>query len=510
MTLRKSLFILLVLAVGVLIGLSLPFRLLLSETADRLSISAESTTAPTHGPGDGHDHGATTESATDNPNLDWCDEHRVPESECTQCVPSRATEFRARRDWCDEHNLPESHCRLCHPDLEFPQEKTMRANEPVPELGLLVYFPPNRRLCATDDAVIQFSKIETFERTGLTVQPVLRTTTGPTLEAPAEVVFDQTKATLVTLPVAAVVVSWQIDPGTRVVAGQAIAFCESQSVAALKGEYLAACVDAERRESERARQQALKERGLIDASTYESALAEAQAADATRQQMEHQLRALGLTDGDLREVREDKKLTARYSLRAPATGTLVERVAPLGETLESGTKLAVIADPSALWIEARVRDNDLSRIRPGQTVVFTSDAGLLDRTEGRVIWASQYLDPMTRSGIVRAVPSATENLLRAHEFGRLDILEDDQQASVLVPKDAVQWEGCCHVVFVRESETRFRPQKVVIGRGDTEHYRILEGLGGDEWVVVKGSFLLKTELKKSSIGAGCCGLDAKG
>jgi len=65
------------------------------------------------------------------------------------------------------------------------------------------------------------------------------------------------------------------------------------------------------------------------------------------------------------------------------------------------------------------------------------------------------------------------------------------------------------VVFVREAQDRYRPRKVTIAKADNAHYRVLSGLSADEWVVVHGSFLLKTELKKSSIGAGCCGLEAK-
>lgn len=50
---------------------------------------------------------------------DWCEEHNVPESQCTQCHPELAAAFKATHDWCDEHALPESHCRKCHPDLKL-------------------------------------------------------------------------------------------------------------------------------------------------------------------------------------------------------------------------------------------------------------------------------------------------------------------------------------------------------------------------------------------------------
>ena len=50
---------------------------------------------------------------------DWCDEHAVPESQCTKCHPELAAAFKATNDWCEEHGLPESHCLKCNPNLKI-------------------------------------------------------------------------------------------------------------------------------------------------------------------------------------------------------------------------------------------------------------------------------------------------------------------------------------------------------------------------------------------------------
>lgn len=75
---------------------------------------------------------------------------------------------------------------------------------------------------------------------------------------------------------------------------------------------------------------------------------------------------------------------------------------------------------------------------------------------------------------------------------------------VLVPRDAVQWEGCCNVVFVPEGAASFRPRPVRLGEAAGDHYVVLAGLAAGERVVTTGAFLLKTEILKGSIGAGCC------
>jgi cobalt-zinc-cadmium efflux system membrane fusion protein len=79
--------------------------------------------------------------------------------------------------------------------------------------------------------------------------------------------------------------------------------------------------------------------------------------------------------------------------------------------------------------------------------------------------------------------------------------------AIVVPKSAVQWEGCCNVVFVKISNVQFEPRKIRLGF-DTGPWRVVEtGLVGGEQVVTTGSFLLKTELLKGSIGAGCCEIE---
>lgn len=50
---------------------------------------------------------------------DWCGEHALPESQCTQCNPSLNAAFKATGDWCEEHGLPESQCLKCNPEIEI-------------------------------------------------------------------------------------------------------------------------------------------------------------------------------------------------------------------------------------------------------------------------------------------------------------------------------------------------------------------------------------------------------
>jgi len=50
---------------------------------------------------------------------DWCEEHQVPESQCSRCNKDLIPAFKATGDWCPEHGLPESQCLKCNPELKI-------------------------------------------------------------------------------------------------------------------------------------------------------------------------------------------------------------------------------------------------------------------------------------------------------------------------------------------------------------------------------------------------------
>lgn len=65
----------------------------------------------------------------------WCDEHGIPEAECTMCSKKVAREFKAKGDWCDQHDRAKSQCFICDPKLKEKYAAVYRAKlgkEPPP------------------------------------------------------------------------------------------------------------------------------------------------------------------------------------------------------------------------------------------------------------------------------------------------------------------------------------------------------------------------------------------
>jgi cobalt-zinc-cadmium efflux system membrane fusion protein len=183
---------------------------------------------------------------------------------------------------------------------------------------------------------------------------------------------------------------------------------------------------------------------------------------------------------------------------------VVERAAALGEAVDESTRLFAVADTTTMWVFIDVPEAHAHVVRHGHRVELRV-AGLdLDGVTGGVDWVSPRVDRQTRTVAARAEVANPDGMLRDGMFATAVVTLRPPEERVIVPKTAVQWEGCCNVVFVRRTDAVFEPRKVRLGFEWEGAYVVEDGLRGGETVVTTGSFLLKTELVKGSIGAGCC------
>ncbi len=79
-------------------------------------------------------------------------------------------------------------------------------------------------------------------------------------------------------------------------------------------------------------------------------------------------------------------------------------------------------------------------------------------------------------------------------------LPSDTPPVLAVPEDAVQELDGKKVLFITENGTEFEPRKVELGRTSGGMAEVVAGLKEGERYAVKGSFLLKSELKKGELG----------
>ena len=246
-------------------------------------------------------------------------------------------------------------------------------------------------------------------------------------------------------------------------------------------------------------------------STSRERLAAKRGVEVSRSALDsagRRLLILGLSEEQIGAIgTEPAELLSRFELRSPIFGHVIKRAVAVGESVDADDVLFVVADTSDMWLMADVYERDLLQMRIGLPVHFTVDGMPGAGFEGSVTWISRQVDDRTRTVRLRADLPNPDGLLRAKMFGQARIVIHENEKVVGVPVDAVQTDGCCQLVFVQESETVFEPRKVILGASANGFVEVLSGLDEGEAVASTGSFLMKTEILKGNIGAGCCEVD---
>jgi cobalt-zinc-cadmium efflux system membrane fusion protein len=176
--------------------------------------------------------------------------------------------------------------------------------------------------------------------------------------------------------------------------------------------------------------------------------------------------------------------------------------------VDTAKVLFKVADTRRMWLFLNVPLEDAGLVQPGQQVKFRPD-GAAEEVTGVVTWVNTAVDPSTRTVEVRANLDNSAGRLRAETFGTGRLVLREEPEAVLVPSEAVQWDGSCFVVFVRDksyfdegSPKLFHTRSVRPGVQTKQVTEIIAGLLPREIVATKGSGVLRAQLLKNSIGAG--------
>ena len=460
-----------------------------------------------------------------------CEEHGVPERFCTLCHP----DLRGKLLLCPEHgNLPEDICTLCHPEVRKKYHIRMCPKGH----GLPAYFCTrcgkgttaaadnliDDGYCASigdpagPDGKPRFCKLLPLVRLasadlgrdiGLRTAPVAAVEHVHELAANAETAYDANRYAEITPRVVGFLRAARADLGRKVRAGEALALVDSAEVSTAKTQYLTAHAAVQLDEDAYRRAKQLTDAQILGGKQeFMTRIAMIQARTSLLN-AEQKLRNLRFDDTALALTLKSNDTRPLLDITTPIDGTVVFRHAVLGESVEPATKLYTVADTSTMWLWIDVFEKDIARVRAGQAVRFiVSGSNSADEevaSSGRITWVGTEVDRKTRTTRVRAEVPNPDGRLRANQFGRATIQVRERHRALLVAKSAVQRYENAEMVFIPEKEGTYRPQRIKtrpLGRGDV--LEVAWGLTPGEEVVTTGSFLLKTEIMKGSIGAGCC------
>jgi membrane fusion protein, heavy metal efflux system len=286
--------------------------------------------------------------------------------------------------------------------------------------------------------------------------------------------------------------------------GEIVAVLGSREVADAKSEYLTASVDLELQKTMFERIESLWNRQVATEQQYLNSRATFRQVQLRLDLARQKLAALGLDVNELadaarRDAANPGALNLRqYEIRAPIGGQVVERKVDQGASVgQEGdpSELYTIADLSSVWVELAVPTADLEAVEVGQRVLI-SGADKRKRGEGRIIFVGPLLNQETRSARVIAEIDNKQQSWRPGSFVTAEIVIEEHQVQLQLPRAALQTIEGKRVAFVRTPEG-FASREIKIGKANDEAVEITAGLSIGEQIAVSNTFLLKAELGKA-------------
>ncbi len=179
-------------------------------------------------------------------------------------------------------------------------------------------------------------------------------------------------------------------------------------------------------------------------------------------------------------------------IRAPRAGEIAEKLVTEGQSVRAGDNLFLIADRSALWVEAAVFEMDAPMVVVGAPVMVTVGALPGRRYPGRVVFLQPELDEATRTLTARIEVANRDGGLRPGMYATVEVTAAGRSA-LAVPLESVLPTGTVSLVFVNRGDGTFLPRPVVTGARGDSLIEIRLGLRTGDEVLASATYLLDSE-----------------
>ncbi len=215
------------------------------------------------------------------------------------------------------------------------------------------------------------------------------------------------------------------------------------------------------------------------------------------------LRNLGVSERQLAELQETRKLSQYIQILSPVDGFVLERKASVGLSCNRGFEFYRIADLRRVWILADVYENQAPFIRAGSKALITSQDQNRE-LEATVSRAEPTFDEATRTLKVRLETDNPGLALKPGMF--VDVRFDiELPPSLAVPAEAIVDSGLRKTVFVERGNGYFEPRSVETGWRLSDQVEVTKGLMVGERIVISGTFLIDSESRMKAASQGVFG-----
>jgi cobalt-zinc-cadmium efflux system membrane fusion protein len=299
--------------------------------------------------------------------------------------------------------------------------------------------------------------------------------------------------------------------GERVDKGDVLAVIHSADLGQVKADFLEVQANLDLTQATFKREKELYEEKITSQADYLKALNELKAAQASYAAADRRLRLFGLGTEQIAGIKDEKENGefATLILRAPQAGTIIAQNISVGNMVETRESLFTITDLSNLWVWCDIYEKDLATLHEpfekGQSLnaVVQVSAFAESAFAGEVDLVGNLMDENTRTVKIRVQVKNPENKLRPGMFAEVAVMIPGEGHITAVPRNAVMSDAGNFFVFRHLKDDLWIRSDVIPGHSQGGFVEILKGVSKADRIITGGAFMLKSEVLKEKMGAGC-------
>ncbi len=349
-----------------------------------------------------------------------------------------------------------------------------------------------------DDGALELTKAQKKE-IDLTLEQAGPGSLHSEISLMGEIRLNEDRVAHVVPKMSGVVQEVKVSLGDMVKIGQILASIESAELAESKADYLEKLRQFEIAQKAYKRKKYLHKEKIASEASWLEKEADYLNAETALKTARSMLIVSGLTEEDIRNLPDATDLQfGRYELRAPMSGTIIEKHITIGEKLSDDSEVFTISDLNLLWVDLKIPARDIYRVKKGSDVIIQSSNGI--KAIETIALIGPVVDEVTRTALARLMLENEEGRWKPGTFVTGYVRISAEDLPVVVPAEAVQNIEGEDVIFIQEGDD-FRPVPIVMGRRDRTKAEIVSGLMPGTFHVTRGAFELKAMMITSNLGS---------
>jgi membrane fusion protein, multidrug efflux system len=175
----------------------------------------------------------------------------------------------------------------------------------------------------------------------------------------------------------------------------------------------------------------------------------------------------------------------KFSITAPMNGVVDQILPKVGEMVSPQFPVLRLINLEKIYVEAEVTESLLGKIKEQDevNVLFSS---INYETKGKIAQIGQYINPNNRTFKIKIALNEQNNLLKPNLLSVIYVVDYKVDSAISVSSKIIQEDIKGNFVFVVNNEEVVEKRYVKIGKMNTSHTEIVEGLAIGERVVADG------------------------